>query len=281
LWLDNGSANRAQPARISIEADTIGTAPRIGPDSADSATVISPVNVNLIARHSDIIHNHDLTTGSGNYSASADGAVEFRDGSALDSLETGSEGRSAAPGQVNIAADRNTEAQRYSNINIKAANDVDIDSSNGFNIAGLNAANLMIKTIGEIGQTGAVTVTGNTHFNTGAGGTIDLSHADNDFNRLTMETGYVSNITLADRNTLTLGELQLGDSNVDLRAQSIIQDTNSAWNAYDTWLFLDADNIALGAAGSSPIRIGTATLAIQFADTLELDGYLSAGLFDI
>lgn len=96
-----------------------------------------------------------------------------------------------------------------------------------------------------------------------------------------METGYVSNITLADRNSLTLGELQLGDSNIDLRAQAIIQDTDAPWAVYDTWLLLNADRVELGAAGNSPIRIGTATLAIEFADSLDMDGYVSAGLFDV
>ena len=278
LWLDNGSANRVQPAQIHIEADTIGTAPRIG--TADQQGPLSPVNVSLVARHSDITHRYDLVTGSGSYSASADGAVEFLEGRGLDTLTTDGS-RQTHSGQVNIAADRNPEARRLSNLNIKSAGDVDIDSANGFNIAGLNAASLLIRTIGEIGQTGPITVTGNTHFNTGAGGTIDLIHADNDFNRLTMETGYVSNITLADRNSLTLGELQLGDSNIDLRAQAIIQDTDAPWAVYDTWLLLNADRVELGAAGNSPIRIGTATLAIEFADSLDMDGYVSAGLFDV
>lgn len=278
LWLDNGSANRAQPAQIYIEADTIGTVPRIG--TADQEGPLSPVDVSLVARHSDITHRHDVITGSGNYSASADGAVEFLEGRGLDTVTTDGS-RQTRAGQVNIAADRNPEAQRLSNINIKSAGDVDIDSASGFNIAGLNAANLLIKTIGEISQTGPISITGNTHFNTGVGGTINLIHADNDFNRLTMETGYVSNITLADRNTLTLGELQLGDSNIDLRAQALIQDTDAPWQVYDTWLLLNADRLELGAAGSSPIHIGTATLAIEFADSLDMDGQLSAGLFDV
>src|SRR5690606_20577531 len=116
-----------------------------------------------------------------------------------------------------------------------------------FNIHQLQATNAQLSSISQVWQTGAIQLDGELSLNLIAEADVQLNHRDNDFTTVSATTAYTSNVERYDSNDLTLGELDLADSNIRISAAGEIQqDSGSAIRLGDTGLTLDGASVSLG-----------------------------------
>lgn len=152
-----------------------------------------------------------------------------------------------------------------------------------FNIHQLQATDALLSSVGRVRQTGAMQLAGEFHLNLAAEADVLLNHIGNDFTNLSATTAYTSNVDLYDLNDLTLGELDLADSNVLIRTGGDIrQDGGSAITLSDTGLTLDGSSISLTPlADGGGATLFNSLLTINFRDTVDVvDALQTGGEFD-
>lgn len=160
-----------------------------------------------------------------------------------------------------------------------AGRDVAIDSTWGFYSDRITAENLSMTTIGEVEA--KAKVSGTTHFF----GTAEASYSlSGDFNLLTGETGYLSIVSIHEANDLVLGDLMMLDADVSIVSSGqgavISQADNSRLTVGSSIMSIEADNVSLGAAGTSSVLVSEAYLSIT-ADTVDINGLVDfSGYFE-
>ena len=129
------------------------------------------------------------------------------------------------------------------------------------------AQNLKVTSLGTVSQAAAAEVAGETHISTTAGGNIRLNHTDNDFNVVSIDTGYNDYVAITDRNDLVLGDIRMEDSSLRVDAlgdgATISQVAGSQFYLSAGSLRLSADNIALGEGGATT-RLSGVSLLMDF-----------------
>ena len=142
----------------------------------------------------------------------------------------------------------------------------------------ITAQNLKVTSLGTVSQSAAAEVAGETHINTTAGGNIRLNHTDNDFNVVTIETGYDDYVAITDRNDLVLGDIHMEDSSLRVEAlgsgATISQVAGSEFYLSAGSVHLSADNIALGEGGAST-RLSGVSLLMDFGSNITTNGSIS------
>jgi filamentous hemagglutinin family protein len=142
----------------------------------------------------------------------------------------------------------------------------------------ITTENLKISSVGTVSQAAAAEVAGVTHISTTDGGDIRLTNTDNDFNLVTINTGYNDSVRISDRNDVVLGEIKMDDSS--LRVDSLGEGGNIR-QAPDSRLYLSAgdlrlaaDNIVLGESGATTRLVG-ASLVAEFHTSIATNGSIS------
>jgi filamentous hemagglutinin family protein len=148
------------------------------------------------------------------------------------------------------------------------------DDDYDFHIDVLDAENAKLVTLNTMTQTGKITLTGDLFLSTPVFGNISLTNSENDFNRINLEVGHSSIVSLTDANDLVIGNWKLTDSNVTLHSVAengtVSQQENTRITGGDSFLKIDAANIELGAAGTASTNL--AALTNRFSDSLVLNG---------
>ena len=170
------------------------------------------------------------------------------------------------------------EAQGHGNFALNvSANDLQ------FNIHQLQATNAQLSSISQVRQTGAIQLDGELSLNLAAEADVLLNHSENDVAKLSATTTYTSNVELYDANDLTLGELDLADSNMVIRTGGdIYQESGSAITLADTGLILDGASISLNPlAESGGATLYNSLLELNFRNTIDVvDALQTGGEFD-
>lgn len=142
----------------------------------------------------------------------------------------------------------------------------------------ITAQNLKVTSLGTVSQSAAAEIAGETHINTTAGGNIRLNHTDNDFNVVTIETGYDDYVAITDRNDLVLGDIHMEDSSLRVEALGsgaiISQVAGSEFYLSAGSVHLSADNIALGEGGAST-RLSGVSLLMDFGSNIATNGSIT------
>lgn len=142
----------------------------------------------------------------------------------------------------------------------------------------ITAQNLKVTSLGTVSQAAAAEVAGETHINTTAGGNIRLNNPDNDFNVVTIETGYDDYVSITDRNDLVLGDIHMEDSSLKVEAlgsgATISQAAGSEFYLSAGSVYLSADNIALGEGGATT-RLSGVSLLMDFGSSIATNDSIS------
>ena len=117
------------------------------------------------------------------------------------------------------------------------------------------ANHLYVSSIGTVRQTGAATVTGNTHVYVAAGADVRLTNVGNDFNSFSLDADHTSNTHLTESNSIHLNDLDLEDSSLQITAlgqgSTVQQNPGTRINVGESSLRITADNILLGEDGGT------------------------------
>jgi filamentous haemagglutinin family N-terminal domain len=142
----------------------------------------------------------------------------------------------------------------------------------------ITAENLKISSLGTVTQAAATEVAGTTHISTTAGGNIRLTNADNDFNLVTITTGYNDSVRITDQNDIVLGAITMDDSSLRVdslgEGGTISQAPGSQLHLSAGELRLTADNILLGDGGATT-RLTGASLIADFRRSIATNGSVS------
>lgn len=152
-----------------------------------------------------------------------------------------------------------------------------------FNIHQLHATDAQLSSISQVRQTGAIQLDGELSLNLTAEADVLLNHSENDVAKLSATTTYTSNVELYDANDLTLGELDLADSNMVIRTGGdIYQESRSAITLADTGLILDGASISLNPlAESGGATLYNSLLELNFRNAIDVvDALQTGGEFD-
>lgn len=249
---------------------------------------------------------------TGNLNASADTApVRDRDGGTVILAGKNVEQRGSVTANATDANDagdiylqaydrvRMTASSRIEANAAQGSGKVNIDADNVVSLAGASASttgnayvrgylsvrtpeitaqNMKLTSLGTVRQTAGAEVSGETRISTTAGGDIRLNHADNDFNLVSIKTGYNDYVAIADRNDVVLGEIHMEDSSLRVDAlgagATISQASGSDLYLSAGTLRLSADNIVLGEGGATT-RLTGASLLADFGQSIETNGSIS------
>ena len=161
-------------------------------------------------------------------------------------------------------------------LNVKASL---FDDNGDLRIDQLEAENAELFTFNTITQTGKITLTGDLFLSAPIFGQISLTNSENDFNRISIEAGHSSSAFLTDANDLVIGNWNLIDSSVYLTslAGTVSQQENTHITGDDSFLEIDAANIALGAEGTASTTL--AGLTNRFSESLVLNGEIQLSGF--
>jgi filamentous hemagglutinin family protein len=148
-----------------------------------------------------------------------------------------------------------------------------------FNIHQVHATDAQLSSISQVRQTGAIQLSGELHLNLAAEADVQLNHSGNTVGKVSATTAYTSNVSLYDMDGLTLGELDLADSNVLIRTGGDIhQESGSAITLSDTGLTLDGASVSLHSlADGGGARLFNSLLTINFRDAIDVVGALQTG----
>lgn len=191
---------------------------------------------------------------------------------------------SAAPiifdvaGNIQLLGERN----RLSSIQILNAQNVEIFNNGELTLNGVNAENLSLNVLGDIEQTAALNVTGNTNISASVGANINLLDPLNDFNSLSVRSPGPAIINIADVNNISLADIDLNGASqggaLSMSAAAITQGENGRILLQDaTRLNLQADYITLGANGTASVDILGSTLNGVFTRDLNIQGVVRGG----
>lgn len=157
-------------------------------------------------------------------------------------------------------------------------------SLNGqLNIHQLRATDAQLSSIARVRQSGAIDLSGTLDLNLASEADVQLTHSGNQLNRVSATTGYTSNLGLHTADSLTLADLDLGDSNVSISAGgAIVQEAGTAIRLGDTALRLDGRDVRIGRLDEgSGITLNNSFLEIFFQNEIELvDAIRTGGEFD-
>jgi filamentous hemagglutinin family protein len=151
------------------------------------------------------------------------------------------------------------------------------------NIHQLRATDAQLASIARVRQTGAIELTGTLDLTLASEADVQLIHNDNQLNRVSAHTAYTSNLDLYTADSLTLADLDLGDSNVSISAGgAIVQEAGTRIRLGDTALRLDGRDVRIGRLGEgSGITLNNSFLEIFFRKEIELiDAISTGGEFD-
>jgi filamentous haemagglutinin family N-terminal domain len=151
------------------------------------------------------------------------------------------------------------------------------------NIHQLRATDAQLASIARVRQTGAIELTGTLDLTLASEADVQLIHNDNQLNRVSATTAYTSNLDLHTADSLTLADLDLGDSNVSISAGgAIVQEAGTAIRLGDTALRLDGRDVRIGRLDEgSGITLNNSFLEIFFQNEIELvDAISTGGEFD-
>lgn len=147
----------------------------------------------------------------------------------LTTLDTGNDGT------ITLNNDNNDFGQ----ITISSTNDqVQLVDVNAIDLAAMNVAALSVKTTGNITDSGAVQVTGNTVLNTGDNAQVTLDHNGNDFNSLSV-TSNLDDVTVKDVDDISIAAINAGNITV-----------TSGGNITQTGAFTVSNNAIFNAQGA-------------------------------
>jgi filamentous hemagglutinin family protein len=149
----------------------------------------------------------------------------------------------------------------------------------------LRGMNVEMQTYDHITQTDAIEVLDTLHLKE-LRGEVTLDNPLNRINRIDIDSEHVSAVTLYASGEILLGNWNVNDSSIDIRAfdtagnSSIRQIANSQIRGSETDIYLEADGIFLGAEGTSSIQIGhIGILNSRFRQQMEIDGVINLGGF--
>lgn len=152
-----------------------------------------------------------------------------------------------------------------------------------FNIHQLQATDAQLSSISQVRQTGAIQLDGELSLNLTAEADVLLTHSENDLAKVSGTTSYTSNAELYDANDLTLGELDLADSNIVIRVGGDIdQESGSAITLADTGLIIDGASISLNSlADGGGATLYNSLLELNFRNSIDVvDALQTGGEFD-
>src|SRR5690606_37705517 len=106
-------------------------------------------------------------------------------------------------GNIALLGERN----RLSSIQILNAQNVEIFNNGQLTLDGVNAESLALNVLGDIEQTAALNIVGDTNINASAGANINLLNPLNDFNSLSVQTIEPATINIADSGSISLANI--------------------------------------------------------------------------
>jgi|GEM_PF-3074838 len=165
-----------------------------------------------------------------------------------------------------------------SSIEILNAQNVVLANRTDLNITSINAQNLRLDTPGNVTQTGAINVSGESLFNLSGLAGLTLENAANDFNEITINSSSTSGSRVTDGNDLLLNNIT-ASSNIQIISQGggalVSQKAGSQINlAAGGIMSISADNIHLGESDSS-IQMEGGVLTLTADESLSFSGALS------
>lgn len=179
----------------------------------------------------------------------------------------------------NVAGDLLLDAvdNKISSIQVLNANAVALQNSSKINLAGINAESLSLNILGDITQTSALNITGETSIIAAADSNIDLSNVLNDFNTISIQAAAPAMIEIADSGSISLADIDLNgagsSSSLTVVAANILQADNGRILLQDgAELNLQGDYIILGAGGTASVDINGAVLNSRFSRDLSIGG---------
>lgn len=166
---------------------------------------------------------------------------------------------------------------KISSIQILNANTVALQNSSNINLAGIKAENLSLNILGDITQTSAINITGETSIIAAANSNIDLSNVLNDFNTVNIQAAAPATIEIADLGSISLADIYVNgagsSSSLTVVAANILQADNGRILLQDgAELNLQGDYISLGANGTASVDINGAVLNSLFSGDLSITG---------
>lgn len=200
-------------------------------------------------------------------------------------LQAGDQLRLSSAGLIEAKGDRPSGRVALKGHGVHAGPGAKIDTSGYavFTATGLMrtpetlAEHGLLTSIASVSQAGAITLAGNLHLATLADANLNLTHTDNDFNSLSVDAQYVSNIRLSNSSDLTLGEIALYDSTLRVSLNgddaSVRQAQDGELGLYDSLFELRAPNIYLGEQGAQVSAVNAA-INLRFAQAIATNGAL-------
>lgn len=181
----------------------------------------------------------------------------------------------AGSGKVSIDADNILSVAGAS---VDTTGNAYIRSYRSARLPAIVANNLKITSLDTVTQVAGAQVAGETRISTTAGGNIRLNHANNDFNLVSIDTGYNDYVAIADRNDLVLGNIRMEDSSLRVDAlgegATISQAAGSKLYVSAGTLRMSADNIHLGEEGATT-QLSAVSLQMDFGSSIATNGSIS------
>ncbi len=195
---------------------TLGnTANDFGTVSITAANTVTLADANAISVNVPVVSGGVGISAGGNATITSTGTLVLRASTVIGTLNVTANGAVSQTGAVTVsgaasfnagsnALTMNHASNDFSSVQVVAAGNTAITDANTLSLAGVNGnGTLALKTTGALTQTAALVASGLVTLDVGGTGNATLTHASNNFARVTVTAA--NNVSLVDTNAIDLG----------------------------------------------------------------------------